>query len=187
MDTCPWAQSHPLLQEYHDYEWGNPVHDDRKHFEFLVMDLFQAGLSWLIILKKREGFRNAFDNFDFNRVARYDETKIQALLNDERIIRNQLKVRATVHNARRFLEVIEEFGSFDDYIWQFTSYATIQNAHSSQDELPASTKESDAMSRDLKNRGFKFVGTTICYAYMQATGMVNDHITGCSRYPELNP
>ena len=186
MNSCPWAQSHLLLKTYHDNEWGNPVHDDKKHFEFFVMDLFQAGLSWLTILKKREGFRNAFDGFDFAKVAKYSESRIQSLLGDEKIIRNQLKIRATVNNAQKFLEVIGEFGSFDAYIWQFTDHTTIQNSHVHQDELPASTLESDIMSKDLKNRGFKFVGTTICYAYMQAAGMVNDHITTCHRYTELN-
>ena len=185
MSTCPWSESHPLLQEYHDTEWGNPVHDDRMHFEFFVMDLFQAGLSWLTILKKREGFRMAFENFDFQKIALYDESRIQSLLQDETIIRNQLKIWATVNNANRFLKVIEEFGSFDDYIWQFTGHSTIQNNFQSEEDIPASSPESDAMSRDLKQRGFKFTGTTICYAYMQAAGMVNDHIASCKRYPAL--
>ena len=185
METCPWAQTHPLLQEYHDTEWGNPVHNDRKHFEFFVMDLFQAGLSWLTILKKREGFREAFDNFDFNMIALYDESRIQSLLNNEKIIRNQLKIRATVNNAMRFLEVIDEFGSFDQYIWGFTGHTTIHNKYNSEDDLPASTEASDAMSKDLKNRGFKFVGSTICYAYMQAAGMVNDHLVSCERYDQI--
>ncbi len=185
MQTCPWSQTHPLLQEYHNHEWGNPVHDDRSHFEFFVLDLFQAGLSWLTILKKREGFRKALDNFEFHKIALYDESKIQSLIRDESIIRNQLKIRATVNNACRFLEVIDEFGSFDKYIWQFTGHTTIQNSFRNQEDLPASTDESDAMSRDLKKRGFKFVGTTICYAYMQAAGMVNDHLITCSRHGEL--
>ncbi len=182
---CSWSLTHPLLEEYHDTEWGNPVHDDRKHFEFFVMDLFQAGLSWLTILKKREGFRNALDNFDFHKIAKYEETKIQELLKDEKIIRNQLKIRATVKNAQKFLEVIEEFGSFDKYIWQFTGGKTIQNSFADQNDLPASTELSDKMSKDLKNREFKFVGSTILYAYMQAAGMVNDHITSCPRYTDL--
>lgn len=149
------------------------------------MDLFQAGLSWLTILKKRNGFREAFDGFDFRKIARYDEEKIRALLGNENIIRNQLKIRATVHNAGKFLEVIDEFGSFDNYIWQFAGGITIHNAFTDQDDLPASTGLSDQMSKDLKKRGFKFVGTTIIYAYMQAAGMVNDHLTCCFRYAEL--
>jgi DNA-3-methyladenine glycosylase I len=184
---CPWSTTHPLLEEYHDNEWGNPVHDDIKHFEFFVMDLFQAGLSWLTILKKREGFRNAFDGFDFRKIARYEEDKIQSLLQDERIIRNQLKIKATVNNAQRFLEVIGEFGSFDKYIWGFTGGKTVHNKFTDQNDLPPSTELSDTISKDLKKRGFKFVGTTIIYAYMQAAGMINDHITTCYRYNELNP
>ena len=183
---CPWSQSHPLLEEYHDTEWGVPIHDDMKHFEFFIMDLFQAGLSWLTILKKREGFREAFDNFDFRKIAGYDENRILELLTNEKIIRNQLKLRATVNNAQKFLEVIEEFGSFDKYIWQFTDGRIIQNSRTDQSDLPASTGISDRMSKDLKKRGFKFVGSTICYAYMQAAGMVNDHITSCFRHPELS-
>jgi len=172
---------------YHDREWCVPVHEDRKHFEFFVLDLFQAGLSWAIVLKKREGFREAFDNFEFEKIASYDEEKIQELLSNEKIIRNQLKIRATINNARKFLEVREEFGSFDNYIWQFVDQQTIHNRYTELSQLPASTSESDAMSKDLKKRGFKFVGTTICYAYMQAAGMVNDHMTYCFRYKELNP
>jgi len=184
MPRCPWSENHPLLQGYHDKEWGGPVHEDRKHFEFIVMDLFQAGLSWLTILKKREGFREAFDNFDFLKIALYSEEKIQDLLTNDRIIRNQLKIRATVHNAQKFIEVIEEFDSFDTYIWQFTNQKTILNSWSHQSDIPASDEVSDQMSRDLKQRGFKFVGSTICYAYMQAAGMVNDHLTSCFRYTE---
>lgn len=185
MQKCPWSQNHPLLEEYHDREWGTPIHDDRKHFEFFVMDLFQAGLSWLTILKKREGFRNAFDGFDFRKIALYDEEKIRELLTDEKIIRNKLKIRATIYNAQKFLEVIEEYGSFDAYIWKFTGGVTIHNSWTDEKELPASTELSDLLSRDLKERGFKFVGSTIIYAYMQAAGMVNDHITSCFRYTEL--
>ncbi|KPL11996.1 MAG: DNA-3-methyladenine glycosylase [Bacteroides sp. SM23_62] len=173
--------------EYHDKEWGTPVHDDRKHFEFFVLDLFQAGLSWSIVLKKREGFREAFDHFEFEKIATYDEQKIQALLSNEKIIRNQLKIRATITNAQKFLAIREEFGSFDEYIWQFVGHQTIHHRYTELGQLPASTPESDAMSRDLKRRGFKFVGTTICYAYMQAAGLVNDHMTYCFRYQELNP
>ena len=185
MQKCPWSQNHPLLEEYHDREWGTPIHDDQRHFEFFVMDLFQAGLSWLTILKKREGFREAFDNFNFRKIAAYDENKIRELLSDEKIIRNRLKVRATVHNAQKFLEVIEEFGSFDAYIWKFSGEKTIHNVFTDQNDLPASTELSDRMSADLKLRGFKFVGTTIIYAYMQAAGIVNDHVTSCFRYKDL--
>ncbi len=184
--TCSWPGSDPLMIAYHDQEWGVPVHDDYKHFEFFLLDLFQAGLSWSIVLKKREGFREAFDDFEFEKIACYDETKIQALLTNEKIIRNQLKIRATINNARKFLQVREEFGSFDRYIWQFVDHQTIQNRFTELGQLPASTSESDAMSKDLKKRGFKFVGSTICYAYMQAAGMVNDHLTYCFRYRELN-
>ena len=173
--------------DYHDKEWGVPVHDDRKHFEFFVLDLFQAGLSWSIVLKKREGFREAMDNFEFAVIATYEEQKIQELLSNEKIIRNQLKIRATVSNAQKFLEIREEFGSFDKYIWQFTDNQTLHNRFTELGQLPASTSQSDAMSKDLKKRGFKFVGTTICYAYMQAAGMINDHMTYCFRYQELNP
>jgi DNA-3-methyladenine glycosylase I len=182
---CPWSQGHPLLEEYHDNEWGTPIHDDVRHFEFFTMDLFQAGLSWLTILKKREGFRKAFDGFDFNKISRYDEHNIQELLADEKIIRNQLKIRATVNNAQKFLEVISEFGSFDKYIWQFTGGKTIHNTYTDQNDLPSSTDLSDRISKDLKQRGFKFVGSTIIYAYMQAAGLVNDHITSCYRYNEI--
>jgi len=173
--------------EYHDREWGVPVHDDRKHFEFFVLDLFQAGLSWSIVLKKREGFREAMDNFDYEKIASYDEQRIQELLSNKKIIRNQLKIRATVSNAQKFMEIREEFGSFDKYIWQFVDNQTLHNRFTELGQLPASTSQSDAMSKDLKKKGFKFVGTTICYAYMQAAGMINDHMTYCFRYQELNP
>ena len=186
-NTCSWPGNDPLMLAYHDQEWGVPVHDDRKHFEFFVLDLFQAGLSWAIVLKKREGFREAFDHFDFEKIATYGEEKIQELLADEKIIRNQLKIRATITNAQKFLEIREEFGSFDRYIWQFVGHHTIHNRYTELGQLPASTPESDAMSKELKKRGFKFVGTTICYAYMQAAGLVNDHMTYCFRYRELNP
>ena len=185
--TCSWPSNDPLMIEYHDREWGMPVHDDRKHFEFLVLDLFQAGLSWSIVLKKREGFREALDNFEYEKIASYDEQKIQELLSNEKIIRNQLKIRATITNAQKFLEIRKEFGSFDKYIWQFVDHQTIHSQHTELNQLLASTTESDAMSKDLKKRGLKFVGTTICYAYMQAVGMINDHMTYCFRYRELNP
>jgi DNA-3-methyladenine glycosylase I len=184
--TCSWPSSDPLMIAYHDMEWGVPVHDDRKHFEFFVLDLFQAGLSWSIVLKKREGFREAFDDFDFEKIASYNEQKIQELLINDKIIRNQLKIRATINNAQKFLEVREEFGSFDKYIWQFVDHRTIQNRFTELSQIPASTSDSDAMSKDLKKRGFKFVGSTICYAYMQAAGLVNDHMTYCFRYKDLN-
>lgn len=183
---CNWTNHHPLNIAYHDAEWGVPVHDDRKLFEFLVLDAFQAGLSWLTILKKRDNFRHAFDNFQPEIIARYSEEKIQELLQDTGIIRNKLKVRAAVTNARAFLEVQKEFGTFDRYIWQFTGHKTILNQWTSESQIPVSTKESDAMSKDLKTRGFKFVGTTICYAFMQAAGMINDHTTDCFRYSEID-
>lgn len=183
--TCSWPGNNPLMMEYHDKEWGVPVHDDQKHFEFMVLDAFQAGLSWAIVLNKREGFRKAFANFEIAKVAKFDEKIIQELLMDASIIRNRQKIRATINNAQRFLEIQKEFGSFDQYIWQFTDYKTKVNKWISTDQIPATTPESDAMSKDLKKRGFKFVGSTICYAYMQAAGMVNDHLVGCFRYKEL--
>ena len=165
--------------DYHDTEWGRPVHDDRKHFEYLVLDAFQAGLSWRTILNKRENFRRAFNNFNPKLIARYDTRKIKKLLRDRGIVRNRLKIRGTVQNAKAFLEIQKEFGSFNQYIWQFTNHKTIQNKWRHIKELPAKTKESDAMSLGLKRRGFTFVGSTICYAYMQAAGFVNDHLVWC--------
>ncbi len=185
METCNWPGKDPMMIRYHDDEWGVPVHDDVKHFEFMVLDAFQAGLSWAIVLRKRDGFRKAFDQFDIKKIAAYDESRIRELMKDEGIIRNQLKIRATVNNAGRFLETQQEFGSFDRYIWQFTGYQTKMNRWMSLSELPATSPESDRMSKDLKKRGFKFVGSTICYAYMQAAGMVNDHLVQCFRYREL--
>jgi len=170
---------------YHDTEWGVPLHDDRKLFEFLVLDAFQAGLSWAIVLRKREAFRIAFDNFDPCKVAEYDVMKVKALLADAGIIRNRLKIEATIANARAFLAVQREFGSFDRYIWQFTSGRTKMNRWRTLSHLPARSPESDAMSDDLKARGFRFVGSTICYAFMQAAGMVNDHMVDCFRYREV--
>lgn len=184
-DSCSWPKNDQLMIAYHNTEWGVPLHDDRKLFEFMVLDAFQAGLSWQIVLKKREGFRKAFDHFDFKKIARYKEDKIQLLLKDENIIRNQLKIRATVNNAQRFIEVQKEFGTFDQYIWQFTGHKTIHNKWKQLSEIPAKSPESDAMSKDLLKRGFKFVGSTICYAFMQAAGMVNDHLVTCVRYREL--
>lgn len=179
---CPWPGADALMQHYHDHEWGTPKHDDRKLFEAVVLDAFQAGLSWKTILHKRENFRRAFDNFDAKKIAKYNEQKIAALLNDAGIIRNKLKVRAAVTNAQKFLEVQKEFGSFDKYIWQFTNYKTVVNKNRTIKDFVARSKESDAMSKDMQKRGFKFVGSTICYAFMQAVGMVNDHTTDCFRY-----
>ena len=182
---CDWVGSDPLYIQYHDSEWGVPVYDDRKLFEFLILEGMQAGLSWLTILRKRENFRRAFDNFDPEKVARYGEPKIQELLTDAGIIRNRLKVRAAVSNARAFLKVQQEWGSFSNYMWRFVDGKPQINAWKTVTELPASTPQSDAMSKDLKKRGFKFVGSTICYAHMQAVGMVNDHIVNCFRRQEL--
>ncbi|MFZ1080633.1 MAG: DNA-3-methyladenine glycosylase I [Candidatus Kryptoniota bacterium] len=182
---CPWPTDNLLMIEYHDKEWGVPLHDDRKIFEFLILEGMQAGLSWSTILHKRENFRKAFDNFDVEKVARYDGRKIRSLLSDAGIIRNRLKLQAAVNNARQFIKVKEEFGSFDKYVWQFVGGVPKVNVRKTLKQMPARTKESDAMSRDLKERGFKFVGTTICYAHMQAAGMVNDHMVDCFRYKEL--
>jgi DNA-3-methyladenine glycosylase I len=178
---CAWA-SGELSIRYHDEEWGVPVHDDRTLFEFLILEGAQAGLSWSTILNKRENYRKAFDRFDPARVARYDRKKIQQLLRDPGIVRNRLKVASAVENAKAFLRVQEEFGSFDRYIWQFVGGKPMINKRKSMGEVPARTAESDAMSKDLKRRGFKFVGSTICYAFMQAVGMVNDHVVECFRY-----
>ena len=183
--TCSWPTGDPLLIKYHDREWGVPVHNDRKLFEFLVLEGFQAGLSWLTVLRKRENFRKAFDGFDFNKVARYDKRKINSLLKDSGIIRNKLKIEGAVANAKSFIEVRKEFGTFDKYIWGFTGGKPVHNGFESPKELPARTELSDLISKDLKKRGFKFVGSTIVYAHMQATGMVNDHIKDCYRYKEL--
>ena len=183
---CAWVNpGDPLYCEYHDQEWGVPVHDERTLFEFLILEGFQAGLSWRTILNKRENFRQAFDHFDPQMIAQYDETKIAELLANPGIIRNQLKVRAAVSNARAFLEVQAAFGSFDAFIWRFVDGAAIQNAWQTIEQIPARTPESDQMSLELKKLGFKFVGSTICYAHMQATGMVNDHTTDCFRYPVI--
>jgi DNA-3-methyladenine glycosylase I len=183
--TCEWPSADPLLIEYHDKEWGVPLHNDRKLFEFLILEGFQAGLSWLTVLRKRENFRNAFDNFDFNKIAGYDKRKINSLLKDSEIIRNKLKIAGAVANAGAFLKVRKEFGTFNKYIWSFTGGKPVHNKFNSVKELPATTELSDLISKDLKKRGFKFVGSTIVYAHMQATGMVNDHIKNCFRYKEL--
>jgi len=185
---CGWAGNDPLYQAYqayHDNEWGVPLFDDQKLFEFLILEGAQAGLSWITILRKRENYRAAFDNFDATRIARYGANKIESLLQDQGIVRNRLKIEAAVVNAQKFLEVQNEFGSFAAFVWQFVDGKPKQNTWRSLAEMPANTAESDAMSNALKRRGFKFVGTTICYAHMQATGMVNDHITGCFRCKEL--
>jgi len=176
---CNWPGNDALMRAYHDEEWGKPLHDDLKLFEFMVMDAFQAGLSWRTILYKRENFRRAFDNYQVEKIALYDEEKIQELMQDASIIRNQVKIRATVVNAIGFLQVQAEFGTFNQYIWQFTGGKTLMNHPTMNAEIPAKSSESDAMSKDLLKRGFKFVGSTICYAFMQAAGMVNDHLEGC--------
>lgn len=181
---CSWANGE-LLTRYHDEEWGVPVHGDRTLFEFLVLEGAQAGLSWITILNKRENYRNAFDRFDPVRVARYDRKKIQKLLHDPGIVRNKLKIASTLENAKAFLRVKEEFGTFDRYIWQFVGGKPIVNHRKTLGQIPARTAESDVMSKDLKRRGFKFVGSTICYAFMQGVGMVNDHFVDCFRYKEV--
>lgn len=181
---CEWAVGNPLLINYHDNEWGVPLYDDSRLFENFVLDGFQAGLSWLTILKKREAFRLAFDNFDIMKVAKYDEIKVTQLLNNENIIRNRSKIAAAINNAEQALKVQEEFGSLDAYFWHFTDGKPIINSWNSYKEIPANTNISDAMSRDLRKRGFAFAGSTICYAFMQAVGIVNDHIVSCFCYTE---
>jgi DNA-3-methyladenine glycosylase I len=183
---CEWAGDDPLYVAYHDEEWGVPVYDDRLLFEFLILEGAQAGLSWITILRKRENYRATFDRFDPQKIAQYDEAKIAELLANPGIVRNRLKVRGAVRNARAFLQVQAEFGSFADYIWGFVNGRSRQNSWSSLAEIPAETAESRAMSKDLKKRGFTFVGPTICYAFMQAVGMVNDHTTNCFRYTPLS-
>jgi DNA-3-methyladenine glycosylase I len=182
MRRCGWAESDPLYVEYHDREWGVPLHDDRRLFEMLVLEGAQAGLAWITILRKREAYRRAFDRFDPRTVARYDARKVRSLLADEGIVRNRLKIQSAIKNARAFLDVAEEFGTFDAYIWRFVGGEPVRNARQSTKEIPARTEQSDTMSRDLRKRGFSFVGSTICYAFMQATGMVNDHVVDCFRY-----
>lgn len=184
---CAWAQgSSPRMLKYHDTEWGVPVHNDRKLFEFLILEGAQAGLSWQTVLNRRSNYRKAFDNFNTKKIAKYTSKDIKRLLNDKGIIRNRLKIEATIDNAKRFHEVKKEFGSFDKYIWQFVGGKTIKNKFKKLSELLAQTNESKIMSRDLKKRGFRFVGPTICYAFMQAVGMVNDHTTDCFRYREVS-
>lgn len=182
---CDWAAVDPLLVEYHDVEWGVPEHEDRRLFEFLILDGAQAGLSWLTILKKRENYRKALDGFDPKKVAAYGPLEVRRLLADRGIVRNRLKICAAVRNAKAFLAVQEEFGSFDGYVWQFVGGRPRTNHWKTMKQIPARTKESDALSKDLKSQGFSFVGSTICYAFMQAAGLVNDHVVGCFRYPQL--
>ena len=186
-ERCAWAGADPLYTDYHDREWGVPVHEDRRLFEMLILEGAQAGLSWITILRKREAYRLAFEGFDPGRVARYGGADLGRLLQDAGIVRNRLKVNAAVRNARAFLEVQREFGSFDRYVWDFVGGAPKQNAWASLRDVPAKTPESDALSRDLKRRDFTFVGSTICYAFMQAVGLVNDHVVTCFRHPELQP
>lgn len=185
MNKCTWALSSPSEEQYHDHEWGVPVHDDRRLFEFLILEGAQAGLSWSTILNKRNGYSLAFDNFDAEKIANYDDKKISELITNSNIIRNRLKINAAVTNAQAFLAVQQDFGNFDAYIWQFVDGQPLHNAWKNATEVPASTPISDLMSKDLNKRGFKFVGSTICYAYMQAVGMVNDHTVECYRHAEI--
>lgn len=182
---CPWVNNNPMMSEYHDQEWGVPVHEDSLLFEFLILEGAQAGLSWTTILKKRENYRLAFDYFDPKKVSAYNDQKIGELVKNSGIVRNRLKIRSTVTNAKGIQEIQKEFGNFDNYIWKFVGEKPIQNRWNTMAEIPSSTIESGKMSSDLKKRGFKFVGPTICYAFMQAVGMVNDHTTDCFRYSEL--
>jgi len=188
LTRCQWPgkiESNPLMVEYHDTEWGVPVHDDRRHFEYLVLDAFQAGLSWSTVLNKRENFREAFDNFDPELIARYTRCKVNALLGNPGIIRNRLKVESTISNARKFLELQEHEGSFDAFVWRFVDGRTRHNRWRTLKQLPARSAQSDAMSKALRELGFKFTGSTICYAYMQAAGLVNDHVTSCFRHKQI--
>ena len=184
-NRCGWAGTEEIYVKYHDEEWGVPVKDDARQFEFLILETFQAGLSWITILRKRENFRKALDNFDYKKIAQYNEDKIQSLLQDEGIIRNQLKVRATVTNAQLFMKIQEEFGSFTDYIWGFVNHVPVNEKRKSLKEVPPTTELSDRISKDLKKRGFKFVGSTVIYAHLQATGIVNDHVMDCFRHAEV--
>jgi DNA-3-methyladenine glycosylase I len=183
---CDWVGDNQIYLDYHKDEWGKPILDDRLLFEFLLLDTFQAGLSWITILKKRDNFREAFDNFDANKIAAYDEAKFDSLMNNAGIIRNRLKIKAAIGNAQIYLEIMQEEGGFSKYIWSFVGGKTIKNNWINKSDVPVSTAESDAMSKDLKKRGFKFVGTTICYAFMQAAGLVNDHTTDCYLHKKYN-
>jgi len=185
MERCPWPGIDEMYIKYHDEEWGVPVHDDRKHFEFLVLEGAQAGLSWATILKRRENYRKAYDNFDPAKVAKYDEAKVAELLANAGIIRNRKKIESSINNARLFLEVQREFGSFDKYIWSFVDFKPVINSWKTLSELPATTELSDRISKDMKKRGFSFVGSTIIYAHIQAIGLVNDHLVSCFRYKQL--
>ena len=182
---CEWCGKDPLYIRYHDKVWGVPVHSDKKLFEFLVLEGAQAGLSWITVLKKQTGYKKAFNNFDFNSVAKYNENKILELINNKDIIRNELKIRSAVKNAQAFIELRKEFGTFNKYIWSFVDYKPVENGWVTLDSIPSKTPLSDEISKELKNRGFNFVGSTICYAFMQAVGMVNDHVVDCFRYKEL--
>ncbi|WP_299012837.1 DNA-3-methyladenine glycosylase I [uncultured Polaribacter sp.] len=182
---CFWVTSSKLYQEYHDNEWGKPVYDDKTLFEFLLLETFQAGLSWITILNKRENFRNAFDNFDYRKIAKYPESKYQSLLQDAGIIRNKLKIKSAITNAKLFMQIQEEFGSFSKFIWAYVNDKPILNQFENREDVPATTTLSEKISKDLKKRGFKFVGSTVIYAYMQAIGMVNDHTKNCFKYPVL--
>jgi DNA-3-methyladenine glycosylase I len=183
---CQWPGDDPLMLAYHDLEWGVPLHDDIRLFEYLVLDAFQAGLSWKTILHRREGFRIAFDSYDVVKIASYNQKKIDILLKDEKIIRNRLKIEATVNNAKAFLKVRQEFGSFDNYIWSFTAHKSITNQWKEMKDIPVSSQEAISMSKDMKSKGFRFCGPTICYAFMQAAGMVNDHSCDCFRHSEIS-
>lgn len=185
MKRCAWPADDPLMIDYHDREWGVPLHDDQRHFEFIILDGAQAGLSWRTILHKRARYREVFDGFDPAKVARYKKRKVESLLKDAGIVRNRMKIESAIRNAKVFLEIQKEFGTFDAYVWQFVGAKTIQNRWKTIQDIPAKTAESDAMSKDLKKRGMNFVGSTILYAYMQAAGMVNDHETSCFRHREL--
>ncbi|PPD57612.1 DNA-3-methyladenine glycosylase I [Dehalogenimonas etheniformans] len=182
MERCGWANGDELMAKYHDEEWGIPTHSDRKHFEFMILEAFQAGLSWMTILRKREAFKKAFAGFDPEAVAKFDQTKVSELLNDKRIVRNRLKIEAAITNARKFIEIQKEFGSFDKYIWGFVEGKPIVHKQNDLSEIPATTELSDIISKDLKKRGFKFVGSTIVYSHLQAVGIVNDHLLDCPRY-----
>lgn len=186
MDRCSWCEKEEIYVEYHDKEWGVPVFDDRKQFEFIVLESAQAGLSWLTILKRRENYRKAYDDFDPVKVAQYDTEKLEELMNNAGIIRNRMKIEASINNAKRFLEIQQEFGSFSNYIWSFVNNKPIINKPASISEIPATTELSDTISKDLKSRGFKFMGSTIVYAHLQAVGVINDHVTSCFRYEEVN-
>jgi DNA-3-methyladenine glycosylase I len=185
MERCPWCGNNSIYVKYHDEEWGEPVHDERKHFEFLVLESAQAGLSWITILKKRENYRIAYDNFDPVKVAEYSEEKVNEFMKNEGIIRNRKKIEASINNAKMFLKIQDEFGSFDNYIWKFVNYRPIVNSWQDISQLPASSELSDIVSKDLKKRGFKFLGTITVYSHLQAIGIINDHLMSCFRYKQL--